>query len=73
MPHAAVIGVALLVALAALLPLGFIVWVAIQTGWETAAALVFRPRVGELLVNTVAAGAAARSRWRSCWRWRWPG
>ena len=44
---------ALLVALAALLPLGFVVWIAIQTGWETASALVFRPRVGELLVNTV--------------------
>jgi iron(III) transport system permease protein len=46
-------GTALLVSLAALLPLGFVVWVTIQTGWDTAAALVFRPRVGELLVNTV--------------------
>ena len=45
-------AVALLVALLALLPLGFVIWVAIQTGWETASALVFRPRVGELLVNT---------------------
>lgn len=36
----------------ALLPLGFIVWAAIETGWQHAAALVFRPRVGELLVNT---------------------
>jgi iron(III) transport system permease protein len=44
---------ALLVSLFALLPLGFIVWVAIQTGWTTVSALVFRPRVGELLVNTV--------------------
>lgn len=42
-----------LVALAALLPLGFIVWITIQTGWETASALIFRPRVGELLVNTL--------------------
>lgn len=36
-----------------LLPLGFVLWVTVQTGWTTASALVFRPRVGELLVNTV--------------------
>ena len=46
-------GAAVLVALAALLPLGFVLWVTVQTGWETASALIFRPRVGELLVNTV--------------------
>lgn len=40
------------VTLAALLPLGFVVWVGIQSGWATVSALVFRPRVGELLVNT---------------------
>jgi iron(III) transport system permease protein len=45
-------GGAILVTLAALLPLAFVVWVGIQTGWETASALIFRPRVGELLVNT---------------------
>lgn len=44
---------AILVSLFALLPLAFILWVAVQTGWETVSALVFRPRVGELLVNTV--------------------
>ena len=43
---------ALLVASASLLPLGFVAWVAYQTGWETVVALVVRPRVGELLVNT---------------------
>jgi iron(III) transport system permease protein len=43
---------AIFVALLALLPLAFIIWIAVQTGWETVAALVFRPRVGELLVNT---------------------
>ena len=53
LPHAPVIGVAVLVSLAALLPLGFIVWITVQTGWQTASALVFRGRVGELLVNTV--------------------
>ncbi|RWC61538.1 MAG: iron ABC transporter permease [Mesorhizobium sp.] len=41
------------VALLALLPLAFIIWIAVQTGWATVSALVFRPRVGELLVNTV--------------------
>lgn len=46
-------GLALLVTLLALLPLGFIAGVAFQTGWATASALIFRPRVGELLVNTL--------------------
>jgi iron(III) transport system permease protein len=44
---------AIVVTLFALLPLGFVVWVAIQTGWSTASELIFRPRVGEFLVNTV--------------------
>ncbi|RWE51570.1 MAG: iron ABC transporter permease [Mesorhizobium sp.] len=44
---------AALVSLIALLPLAFIVWTAIQTGWETVTALIFRPRVGDLLVNTI--------------------
>ena len=43
---------ALAVSLLSLLPLGFVVWVAWQAGWETAASLIFRPRVGELLINT---------------------
>ena len=37
----------------ALIPLGFIAWVAVpQTGWTRIVELVFRPRIGELLVNT---------------------
>ncbi|WP_287176006.1 iron ABC transporter permease [Mesorhizobium sp.] len=44
---------AILVSLFSLLPLAFIIWIAVQTGWETVSALVFRPRVGELLVNTL--------------------
>ena len=48
-----VTGVAALVGLVSLLPLGFILWVAVQSGWTTVAAMVLRPRVGELLVNTV--------------------
>lgn len=43
---------ALLVTLVALLPLGFVVWVGVQSGWDTVVAMVFRPRVGELLRNT---------------------
>src|SRR5262245_33730096 len=45
-------GAAIVVSLAALLPLAFIVWVTIELGWSTASALIFRPRVGELLINT---------------------
>ncbi len=47
-----VVCAAVLVSLVALLPLGFVVWVGVQSGWATISALVFRPRVGELLVNT---------------------
>ena len=50
--RAAMSGFAMLVSLLALLPLGFVVWVAIEVGWKTVLTLVFRPRVGELLVNT---------------------
>ena len=41
------------VALCALLPLGFIAWIAFETGWRTALALIWRPRVGELLIDTL--------------------
>jgi len=41
------------VALFALLPLAFIVWIAVQTGWAEVSALVFRPRVAELLLNSM--------------------
>ncbi len=50
-PWIAVAAVA--VSLFASLPLGFVVVAAFQTGWETVSALVFRPRVGELLTNTL--------------------
>ena len=36
-----------------LVPIGFVVVVAVQTGWDVLAPLIFRPRVGELLLNTV--------------------
>ncbi|WP_246765408.1 iron ABC transporter permease [Aminobacter sp. SR38] len=53
LPTSGIAVAAVLVSLFALLPLGFIIWVAVQTGWTTVAQLVFRPRVGELLVNTL--------------------
>lgn len=36
-----------------LVPLGFVVWITIQTGWSASIDLLVRPRVGELLLNTV--------------------
>lgn len=53
-PPAVVVLLASLVALFALIPLGYVVGMTIATGWETASALIFRPRVGQLLLNTVA-------------------
>lgn len=44
---------AVAVSILALLPLGFIIWTTIQIGWVESYALIFRPRVGELLVNTL--------------------
>ena len=45
--------VAILVA-ATLIPLGYVAWAAVSIGWTRAYDLVVRPRVGELLFNTVA-------------------
>jgi iron(III) transport system permease protein len=52
MSNAPVVLAAAIVSLVSLLPVGFVIWIGIQTGWETASALIFRPRVGELLINT---------------------
>ncbi len=49
---------ALLVALVSLIPLGFVAIVTVQTGWDQVVALVFRGRVGDLLVNTALLEAA---------------
>src|SRR5882757_981024 len=46
---------ALLVSLIALVPLCFVAAASIEAGWTEAAGLIWRPRVGELLINTVAA------------------
>ena len=45
-------ALASLVALVALSPLAFVVWAGVESGWRTVLELVFRDRVGELLVNT---------------------
>ncbi|WP_284978523.1 iron ABC transporter permease [Arthrobacter sp. fls2-241-R2A-200] len=44
---------AVLIALFSLLPLGYVVYMTVATGWDTAVGLIVRPRVGELLANTV--------------------
>ncbi|MGW0176855.1 ABC transporter permease [Rhodococcus sp. NPDC003322] len=44
---------ALAVVAASFIPLGYIVAASLDTGWDTASALLFRPRVRELLTNTV--------------------
>ena len=51
--HPAILIAALAVAAVALLPLGFVLFVLVQAGWDTATALIFRPRVGELLLATL--------------------
>lgn len=47
------VTVAVLVA-ATCIPLGYVVWGTVSVGWTRAYELVVRPRVGELLFNTVA-------------------
>ena len=48
-----IVPAALLVSIVTLLPLLFVIGVAIQTGWSASVALILRPRVAELLFNTV--------------------
>ncbi|WP_405046799.1 ABC transporter permease [Pseudomonas sp. 3296] len=48
-----VIGLSILIALLSLLPIAFVIGVSIQTGWAAIVPLVLRPRVAELLINTV--------------------
>lgn len=52
-PAFPMIALAVLFSLLALLPPGFVIAVGVDTGWETIRALVFRPRVAELLSNTL--------------------
>ncbi len=57
--HPAVVAAALVVAVLALIPAGFVVWVLVQAGWDSAAAMIFRPKVGEIFVSTVLLQALA--------------
>lgn len=52
-PPIALVVVAAALAVVMLLPLGYVLSVVIDVGWGTLEPLIFRPRVGELLVNTV--------------------
>lgn len=47
------LALAIVAAALLLVPVGFVVWVAISEGWSQLSAQVFRPRVGELLANTL--------------------
>ena len=49
----AVSVLAVLIALFSLLPLGYVVYMTAATGWDTVVGLIFRQRVGELLLNTM--------------------
>ena len=48
-----VTSLSVLVSLLALLPIAFVIGVSWQIGWAQIETLVWRPRVGELLFNTV--------------------
>ncbi|MDQ0278722.1 iron(III) transport system permease protein [Arthrobacter silviterrae] len=50
----AVVVLSILIAAFSLLPLGYVVVMTGNAGWDTIQKLVFRPRVGELLFNTLA-------------------
>lgn len=52
-PSSWTLPVAMAIAVLALMPLGFVLWAGFATGWQAASQLIFRPRVGELMVNTV--------------------
>ena len=52
-PSIVLFGVAGAVGLLGLIPLGYVAATAVSMGWPTLSALIFRPRVGELLVNTL--------------------
>jgi iron(III) transport system permease protein len=51
--HPLLLGAAIAVAILALVPIGFVLIVLFGAGWETATSMIFRPRMGELLLNTL--------------------
>jgi len=48
-----VVGLAVLVTLGTLIPLGFVMVMTVTTGWDSVVKLIFRARIGELLLNTI--------------------
>ncbi len=52
-PPRGLLALGVLVSIGTLIPLGFVVVMTVAAGWDTVVRLVFRPRIGELLVNTV--------------------
>ncbi|MDK9605679.1 iron ABC transporter permease [Lelliottia sp. V104_15] len=52
-PAPVMVIMAVVFSLLSLIPPAFIVYIGFDTGWETVKALIFRPRVAELLSNTL--------------------
>ena len=52
--HLPVLVPAIIVSILSLIPLGFIIWVAVTSGWDTVQELVVRPKVAQVLINTIA-------------------
>ena len=52
-PGLLVAGTVTVLVAATFIPLGYVAWAFATTGWDQAYALIVRPRVGELLVNTL--------------------
>lgn len=47
------VALSVLVTLGTLIPLGFVTIMTVTAGWESVVRLIFRARIGELLVNTI--------------------
>lgn len=52
-PSALLVVVTVAIAVITLVPVGFVIVTMLNTGWDVLGPLIFRPKVGELLVNTV--------------------
>ena len=52
-PSASLVAIVAVLAAFMLIPVGYVVATVLEIGWEALAPLIFRPRVGELLLNTV--------------------
>ncbi|MEA9985474.1 MULTISPECIES: ABC transporter permease [Subtercola] len=52
-PSALLVVLVCLIAVVMLVPVGYVLSIVLQVGWSTLAPLIFRPKVGELLVNSL--------------------